>query len=74
MFNPLSPHDAIKHNFTSLKTDLILNGNVTVMSSEGKQYKAHAGVLAAASAELADELCQCSRGNYTMKIPMKLLY
>ena len=22
--NPLSPHDALKHNFTSLKTDLIL--------------------------------------------------
>ena len=22
-FNPLSPHDALKHNFTSLKTDLI---------------------------------------------------
>ena len=21
--NPLSPHDALKHNFTSLKTDLI---------------------------------------------------
>ena len=23
-FNPLSPHDALKHHFTSLKTDLIL--------------------------------------------------
>ena len=22
-FNPLSPHDALKHHFTSLKTDLI---------------------------------------------------
>ena len=22
-FNPLSPHDAVKHHFTSLKTDLI---------------------------------------------------
>ena len=22
-FNPLSPHDALKHNFTSLKTYLI---------------------------------------------------
>ena len=23
LFNPLSPHDALKHHFTSLKTDLI---------------------------------------------------
>ena len=23
MFNPLSPHDASKHHFTSLKTDLL---------------------------------------------------
>ena len=23
-FNPLSPHDALKHHFTSLKTDLII--------------------------------------------------
>ena len=23
-FNPLSPHDALKHHFTSLETDLIL--------------------------------------------------
>ena len=23
MINPLSPHDALKHHFTSLKTDLI---------------------------------------------------
>ena len=23
MFNPLNPHDALKHHFTSLKTDLI---------------------------------------------------
>ena len=23
-FNPLSPHNALKHHFTSLKTDLIL--------------------------------------------------
>ena len=23
-FNPLSPHDALKHHFTPLKTDLIL--------------------------------------------------
>ena len=23
MFNPLGPHDALKHHFTSLKTDLI---------------------------------------------------
>ena len=23
MFNPLSPHDALKHHFTSRKTDLI---------------------------------------------------
>ena len=23
MFNPLSPHDALKHNFTSLKMNLI---------------------------------------------------
>ena len=44
--------------------------DVTVMSSEGKQYKAHAGVLAAASAELADELCQCSRGNYTIEMSL----
>ena len=22
-FNPLSPHDALKHHFTSLKTDLL---------------------------------------------------
>ena len=24
LFNPFSPHDALKHHFTSLKTDLIL--------------------------------------------------
>ena len=24
VFNPLDPHDALKHHFTSLKTDLIL--------------------------------------------------
>ena len=24
IFNPLSPHDALKHHFTSLKTHLIL--------------------------------------------------
>ena len=24
LFNPLSPHDALKHQFTSLKTNLIL--------------------------------------------------
>ena len=24
MFNPLNPHEALKHHFTSLKTDLIL--------------------------------------------------
>ena len=23
VFNPLSPHDALKHHFTSMKTDLI---------------------------------------------------
>ena len=23
LFNPLNPHDALKHHFTSLKTDLI---------------------------------------------------
>ena len=23
LFNPLSPHDALKHHFTSLKTDFI---------------------------------------------------
>ena len=24
VFNPLSPHDALKHHFTTLKTDLIV--------------------------------------------------
>ena len=24
VFNPLSPHDALKHHFTSMKTDLIV--------------------------------------------------
>ena len=31
-FNPLSPHDALKHRFTSLKTDL----NFQLRVSEGK--------------------------------------
>ena len=25
LLNPLSPHDALKHHFTSLKTDLIFH-------------------------------------------------
>ena len=33
LVNPLSPHDALKHNFTSLKTDLI---SLQLMVLEGK--------------------------------------
>ena len=38
--------------------------DVTVVSSDGEAFEAHAGVLAAASSVLKRQLEQCQRGNY----------
>ena len=47
--------------------------DVTVMSSDGRHFDAHAGVLAAASSMLAQQLSECDRGNYTIEMPLNSL-
>ena len=44
--------------------------DVTVRSSEGKEFVAHAAILAATSSVLAQELSVCDRGNYTIEMPL----
>ena len=41
--------------------------DATLVSCEGHELKVHAGVLAAASPVLAQELAQCVRGHYTIQ-------
>ena len=41
--------------------------DVTLVSSDGRQFMAHAGVLAAASELLRQELEECDRGNYKIE-------
>ena len=47
--------------------------DVTLISSDGREFHAHAGILAAASSVLAQELSACERGNYTIKMKMNYM-
>ena len=44
--------------------------DVIILSSEGGEFVAHAGVLAAASPQLAGELRNCERGNYIIEMAL----
>ena len=44
--------------------------DLTVRSSDGRHFEAHAGVLAAASSVIAQELSECDRGNYTIDMAL----
>ena len=44
--------------------------DVTVVASDGKDFKAHAGVLAATSSFVAQILRACDRGIYTLILPL----
>ena len=45
--------------------------DVTVVANGGNTFPAHAGVLAAASTILEQELMACPRGNYILEIPLR---
>ena len=41
--------------------------DLTLISSDGEEFMAHAGIVAAASSLLRQELQECKRGNYTVE-------
>ena len=44
--------------------------DVTLISSDGEEFSAHAAVLAAASPDLEQKLCECPCGNYTVNMAL----